>query len=46
MKKEVVRKKVIKLLDAVIVYVISNRKGLSRVQCVPKKGGMAVVRSK
>ena len=44
--KEVVRKKVMKLLDTVIVYLISDSKWLSPVQCVTKKGGMAVVRNK
>ena len=44
--KEVVRKKVMKLLDTVIVYLISDSKWLSPVQCVTKKGGMVVVRNK
>ncbi|KAH0759853.1 hypothetical protein KY290_023346 [Solanum tuberosum] len=43
--KEVVRKEVIKWLDAGIVYPISDSKWVSPVQCVPKKGGMIVVRN-
>ena len=43
--KEVVRKEVIKWLDAGIVYPISDSKWVSPVQCVPKKGGMTVVRN-
>ncbi|XP_049388027.1 uncharacterized protein LOC125852317 [Solanum stenotomum] len=43
--KEVVRKKVIKWLDAGIVYPISDSKWVSPVQCVPKKGGMTMVRN-
>nr|XP_009803998.1 PREDICTED: uncharacterized protein LOC104249301 [Nicotiana sylvestris] len=41
--KEVVRKEVIKWLDAGIVFPISDSKWVSPVQCVPKKGGMTVV---
>ena len=41
--KEVVRKEVIKWLDAGIVFPISDSKWVSLVQCVPKKGGMTVV---
>ncbi|XP_070022219.1 uncharacterized protein [Nicotiana sylvestris] len=41
--KEVVRKEVIKWLDAGIVFLISDSKWVSPVQCVPKKGGMTVV---
>lgn len=44
--KEVVRKEVIKWLDAGIVYPIYDSKWVSPVQCVPKKGGMTVVRNK
>ena len=44
--KEDVRKEVIKWSDVVIVYLISDSKWLSPVQCVPKKGGMVVVRNK
>jgi hypothetical protein len=41
--KEVVRKEVIKLLEAGIIYPIADRKWDSHVHCVPKKGGMTVV---
>ncbi|XP_075077572.1 uncharacterized protein LOC107809821 [Nicotiana tabacum] len=43
--KEVVRKEVIKWLDAGIVFPISYSKWVSPIQCVPKKGGMTVVTS-
>ena len=41
--KEVVKAEVIKLLDAGIIYPISDSSWVSLVQVVPKKGGMAVV---
>jgi hypothetical protein len=41
--KEVVRKEVIKLLEAGIIYPIADSKWVSHVHCVPKKGGMTVV---
>ncbi|XP_075080252.1 uncharacterized protein LOC142165779 [Nicotiana tabacum] len=41
--KEVVKKEVIKLLDAGIIFPISDSNWVSLVQCVPKKGGMTVV---
>ncbi|XP_060210788.1 uncharacterized protein LOC132637765 [Lycium barbarum] len=41
--KEVVKKEIIKRLDAGVVYPIADRKWVSRVQCVLKKGGIAVV---
>lgn len=41
--KEVVKKKVLKLLDAGIIYPISDSTWVSPVQCVPKKGGITVV---
>ncbi|XP_070020654.1 uncharacterized protein [Nicotiana sylvestris] len=41
--KEMVRKEVIKWLDASIVFPISDIKWVSPVQCVPKKGGMTIV---
>ncbi|KAI4313029.1 hypothetical protein MLD38_037808 [Melastoma candidum] len=41
--KEVVRKEVIKWLDAGIIYPISDSSWVSPVQCVPKKGGITVV---
>jgi hypothetical protein len=40
---EVVKNKVIKLLDAGIIYPISDSKWVSPVQCVPKKGGTTVI---
>jgi hypothetical protein len=44
--REVVKKEVIKLLDAGIIYPISDSKWVSPVQVVPKKGGMTVVKNK
>ncbi|GMI85861.1 hypothetical protein HRI_002255400 [Hibiscus trionum] len=41
--REVVRKEIIKWLDAGIIYAISDSKWVSPVQCVPKKGGIIVV---
>jgi hypothetical protein len=41
--KEVVRKEVIKLLKASIIYPIADSKWVSPVHCVPKKGGITVV---
>ncbi|XP_070029230.1 uncharacterized protein [Nicotiana sylvestris] len=41
--KEVVKKEVIKLLDAGIIFPISDSSWVSTVQCVHKKGGMTVV---
>jgi hypothetical protein len=41
--KEVVKKEVIKWLDAGIIYPISDSVWVSPVQCVPKKGGITVV---
>ena len=38
--KEVVRKDVIKLIEAGIIYHIANSKWVSPVHCVPKKGGL------
>ncbi|XP_073057347.1 uncharacterized protein [Primulina eburnea] len=43
--KEVVRAEVLKLLNAVVIYAISNSSWVSPVQVVPKKGGMTVVRN-
>ncbi|GJV31416.1 reverse transcriptase domain-containing protein [Tanacetum coccineum] len=40
---EVIKKEVIKLLDAGLIYPISDSLWVSRVHCVPKKGGMTVV---
>ncbi|XP_052735569.1 uncharacterized protein LOC128197551 [Vigna angularis] len=41
--KEVVRKEVIKLLDAGIIYPISDSEWVSPIHVVPKKGGMTMV---
>ena len=41
--KEVVKKEIIKWLDAGIIYPISDSSWVSPVQCVPKKGGVIVV---
>ncbi|XP_061338144.1 uncharacterized protein LOC133285009 [Gastrolobium bilobum] len=40
--KEVVRKEVIKWLDAGIIYPISDSSWVSPIQCIPKKGGITV----
>ncbi|KAK8554330.1 hypothetical protein V6N12_031294 [Hibiscus sabdariffa] len=41
--KDVVRKEILKWLDAVIIYPISDSEWVSPVQCVPKKGGITVI---
>ncbi|GJR62972.1 hypothetical protein Tco_1505134 [Tanacetum coccineum] len=40
---EVIKKEVIQLLDAGLIYPISDSSWVSPVHCVPKKGGMTVV---
>ncbi|GJR63893.1 reverse transcriptase domain-containing protein [Tanacetum coccineum] len=40
---KVIKKEVIKLLDAGLIYPISNSPWVSLVHCVPKNGGMTVV---
>ncbi|GJS80568.1 reverse transcriptase domain-containing protein [Tanacetum coccineum] len=40
---EVIKKEVIKLLDAGMIYPIFDSPWVSLIHCVPKKGGMAVV---
>ncbi|GKD10257.1 hypothetical protein Tco_1189942, partial [Tanacetum coccineum] len=40
---EVIKKEVIKLLDAELIYHISDSPWVSPIHCVPKKGGMTVV---
>ncbi|GJV73358.1 reverse transcriptase domain-containing protein [Tanacetum coccineum] len=40
---EVIKKEVIKLLDAGLIYPISDSPWVSPVHCMPKKGGMTVV---
>ena len=41
--KEVVRMKILKLLEAGIIYPIADSRWVSPVHCVPKKGGITVV---
>ena len=41
--QEVVKKEIIKWLDAGVIYPISDSNWVCPVQCVPKKGGMTVV---
>jgi hypothetical protein len=43
--REVVKKEVLKLLHAGIIYPVPNSEWVSPVQVVPKKGGMMVVRN-
>ena len=43
--QEVVKKELVKLLDAGIIFPISDSSWVSPIQCVPKKGGMTVVES-
>jgi len=43
--KEVVRKEVLKLLDAGMIYALSNSNWVSQVQVVPKKGSITVVKN-
>ena len=43
--KEVVRKEVVKLLEAGMIYPISDSEWVSPVQVVPKKGGMTVIKN-
>nr|GEV97237.1 reverse transcriptase domain-containing protein [Tanacetum cinerariifolium] len=43
---KVIKKEVIKLLDAGLIYPISDSPWVSPVHCVPKKGGITVVENK
>ena len=43
--KEEVRKEVLKLLEACLIYPISDSAWVSPVQVVPKKGGMMVIKN-
>nr|GEV93654.1 DNA-directed DNA polymerase [Tanacetum cinerariifolium] len=43
---DVIKKEVIKLLDADMIYQISDSPWVSPIHCVPKKGGMTVVANK
>ena len=45
MMKEVVRKEVLKWLNAGFIYAISNSPWVSPVHVVPKKGGFTVIRN-
>nr|GEY22866.1 reverse transcriptase domain-containing protein [Tanacetum cinerariifolium] len=40
---DVIKKEVIKLLDAGMIYLISDSPWVSPIHCVPKKGGMTIV---
>ena len=41
--KEVVRKEILKLLEAGIIYPVADSQWVSHVHCFPKKGGITVV---
>ena len=41
--KEVVRKEILKLLEAGIIYPVVDSQWVSLVHCVPKKGGITVI---
>ena len=41
--KEVLRKEILKLLEAGIIYPVADSQWVSLVHCVPKKGGITVV---
>jgi hypothetical protein len=43
--REVVKKEVLKLLEARVIYPISDSEWASPVQVVPKRGGMTVIRN-
>jgi hypothetical protein len=43
--REVVKKEVIKLLDAGIIYPVPHSEWVISVHCVPKKGGLTVVKN-
>jgi hypothetical protein len=43
--REVVKKEVIKLLDAGIIYPVPHSEWVSPVHCVPKKGGITIVKN-
>jgi hypothetical protein len=43
--REVVKKEVIKLLDAGIIYPVPHSEWASPVHCVSKKGGLTVVKN-
>ena len=41
--KEVVRKEIVRLLDAGIIYLVKESEWVRPVHCVPKKGGFTIV---
>ena len=41
--QEIVKKEIIKGLDARVIYLITNSSWICPVQCVPKKGGMTLI---
>jgi hypothetical protein len=41
--REVVKKEALKLLNAGVIYLVSDSEWVSPVQVVPKKGGMTVI---
>jgi hypothetical protein len=43
--REVIKKEVIKLLDAGIIYSVPHSDWVSPVHCVQKKGGLTVVKN-
>jgi hypothetical protein len=43
--REAVKKEVLKLLKATVIYPVSDSKWVSPVQVVPKKGGMTIIRN-
>ena len=43
--KEVVKKEIMKLLDAGIIYSMSDNDWVSPIHVVPKKGGMTVIKN-
>nr|GEY72354.1 reverse transcriptase domain-containing protein [Tanacetum cinerariifolium] len=43
---EIIKKEVIKLFDAGMIYLISDSQWVSLIHCVPKKGGITVVENK
>jgi hypothetical protein len=43
--REVVKKEVIKLLDVGIIYPVPHSEWLSPVHCVPKKGGLTMMKN-
>jgi hypothetical protein len=43
--REVVKKELLKLIKAGVIYPISNSEWVSPVQVVPKKGGMTIIRN-